>query len=57
MVYELLKKVIEQQNSFMTREMVMLQIEFFYEAGRITEEERDRLHTKLGIDNLEEKSE
>ncbi|MSS43800.1 hypothetical protein FYJ27_08670 [Anaerosalibacter bizertensis] len=47
MIYELLETAIEQQNSFMTRDMVMLQIEFFYTAGRITEEERNRLLEKL----------
>ena len=47
MVYELLKRVIEQQNPFMTKDMIRLQIEFFYTAGRITEEERNRLLEKL----------
>lgn len=58
MIYELLETAIEQQNSFMTRDMVMLQIEFFYTAGRITEEERDELTKKLnpvveGEENIE----
>ena len=43
MVYELLKRVIEQQNPFMTKDMLKLQIEFFYTAGRLTEEDRDEL--------------
>ena len=47
MIYELLETAIEQQNSFMTRDMVMLQIEFFFTAGRITEEERSKLLEKL----------
>lgn len=47
MVYELLEKAIEQQNSFMTREMVMLQIEFFHTAGKLTDEEKDKLLNKL----------
>ena len=47
MIYKLLETAIEQQNSFMTRDMIMLQIEFFYTAGRITEEERSKLLEKL----------
>lgn len=55
MIYELLETAIEQQNSFMTRDMVMLQVEFFYTAGRITEEERNRLLEKLNPVVEEEK--
>jgi hypothetical protein len=47
MVYELLKKVIEQQNAFMTTELIQLQIEFFYTAGRIGDVQRNELTAKL----------
>lgn len=47
MVYELLKRVIEQQNSFMTKDMIMLQIEFFYTAGKLTEEQYNELLAML----------
>ena len=43
MVYELLKRVISQKNSFMTTDMIMLQIEFFYTAGKLTEEQYNEL--------------
>lgn len=50
MIYKLLATVIEQQNSFMTRDMIILQIEFFYTAGRITKEEKNKLLEKLNIE-------
>lgn len=43
MVYELLKRAIEQKNSFMTMDIIRLQIEFFYTAGRLTEQEHNEL--------------
>jgi len=43
MVFELLKKAIEQKNPFMTEDIIRLQIEFFYTAGRLTQEEYDQL--------------
>lgn len=53
MVYELLKRVIEQQNPFMTNDMIRLQIEFFYTAGRLTEEERNELLNLLEPERVE----
>ena len=53
MVYELLKRVIEQQNPFMTKDMIRLQIEFFYTAGRLTEEERNELLNLLEPERVE----
>lgn len=47
MIRNLLEKAIEQKNSFMTMEMIALQIEFFYTAGRLTAEERQELLDKL----------
>ena len=43
MIFELLKRAIEQKNSFMTEDMIRLQIEFFYTAGRLTETEYNEL--------------
>ena len=43
MIYELLKRAIEQQNVFMTEDMIRLQIEFFYTASRITEDQYNEL--------------
>lgn len=47
MIKNLLEKAIEQKNSFMTMEMIALQIEFFFTAGRITDMERQELLDKL----------
>lgn len=47
MIYELLNTAIDQKNSFMTKEMIELQIEFFFEAGRISDTERETLLNKL----------
>lgn len=43
MIKELIKRAITQNNPFMTKDMLKLQIEFFYTAGRLTEEDRDEL--------------
>lgn len=50
MVKELLKRVIEQKNPFMTREMILLQIEFFSISGRLTEQDKAELMAMLGED-------
>ncbi len=56
MVYELLKRVISQKNSFMTTDMIMLQIEFFYTAGKLTEEQYNELINDI-TSNKENESE
>ena len=43
MIYQLLKKAIEQKNTFMTPDMIALQIQFFLATGKITAEEADEL--------------
>lgn len=47
MVFELLKRAIEQKNPFMTEDIIRLQIEFFYTAGRLTQEEYDTLTSMI----------
>jgi len=47
MVKMLLEKAIEQKSPFMTKEIIMLQIEFFAAAGKITEDDRIELLEKL----------
>jgi hypothetical protein len=42
-VYELLKKAIEQNNAFMGKDMIQLQTEFFFVAGKISQEQYDEL--------------
>ena len=56
MVYELLKRVISQKNSFMTTDMIILQIEFFYTAGKLTEEQYNELINDI-TSNKENESE
>ncbi len=56
MVYELLKRVISQKNSFMTTDMIMLQIEFFYTVGKLTEEQYNELINDI-TSNKENESE
>lgn len=53
MVYELLKRVIQQQNSYMTKDMILLQIEFFYTAGKLTDEQYTELKAMLIPDEQE----
>jgi hypothetical protein len=43
MVYELLKKAIEQNNAFMGKDMIRLQIEFFFVAVKISQEQHDEI--------------
>jgi len=50
MVYETCKSLIEtgfENNSFMTRELMVLQVEMFNVAGSITEEEYNELKLLL----------
>ena len=47
MVYQLLKTAIEQKNSFMSNEMIQLQIEFFQSVNKITEAEATELREQL----------
>lgn len=56
MVFELLKRAIEQKNPFMTEDIVRLQIEFFYTAGRLTQEEYNILITMLTPEQQEEQA-
>ena len=53
MVYTLLKKAIEQKNAFMTSDMIALQIEFFFTAGKITEEQRAELSSMVAGQSVE----
>ena len=43
MIYQLLKTAIAQKNSFMSSEMIELQIQFFSSVGKITEQETQEL--------------
>jgi hypothetical protein len=43
MVYELLKRAIEQKNPYMPEDMLRLQTEFFATAGKITTTEKEEL--------------
>ena len=47
MIYQLLKTAIEQKNSFMSKEMIQLQIEFFQSVNKITEAEANELREQL----------
>jgi hypothetical protein len=47
MVYQLLKKAIEQSNSFMTKDMIALQIVFYLTVGKITQAEADELNLMI----------
>lgn len=49
MVKELLKKAIEQNNPFMTKDMIKLQIEFFSSVTppKLTEEDKQELLSLL----------
>jgi len=47
MVYQLLQRAIEQQNSFMTKEMIALQVNFYFTAGKLTQAEHDELMATL----------
>lgn len=47
MIKKALEIAITQINSFMTREMIYLQIEFFYFNGQLTDVERQDLMDKL----------
>lgn len=47
MIFELLNRAIEQKNSYMSEEMLQLQVEFFYTAGRLTDGERATLNVLL----------
>ncbi|MCM8901335.1 hypothetical protein KVG29_08890 [Caldicoprobacter algeriensis] len=47
MVFELLKRAIEQRNAFMTEDIIRLQIEFFFTAGKLTQEEYNELVAML----------
>jgi hypothetical protein len=47
MVYQLLKRAIEQQNSFMTKDMIALQINFYFTLGKLTQAEFDELNELL----------
>ena len=53
MIKLLLEKAIEQNNPFMSKETLALQIEFFAVAGKITEEDRVELLGKLYPEMLE----
>ena len=53
MIKELIKRAITQNNPFMTKDMMRLQIEFFYTAGRLTEEERNELLNLLEPERVE----
>lgn len=53
MIKELIKRAITQNNPFMTKDMIRLQIEFFYTAGRLTEEERNELLNLLEPERVE----
>ena len=53
MIKLLLEKAIEQNNPFMSKETLALQIEFFATAGKITEEDRVELLGKLYPEVLE----
>jgi hypothetical protein len=46
-IKELLKRAIEQKNPFMTKDMVALQIEFFFAAGKLTSEDHAELTAML----------
>lgn len=47
MIYDLLKTAIEQENMFMTKDLLKLQTEFFFEKGKINELERAKLISLL----------
>ena len=53
MIKLLLEKAISQNNPFMSKETLALQIEFFATAGKITEEDRVELLSKLYPEMLE----
>lgn len=53
MIKELIKRAITQNNPFMTKDMIRLQIEFFYTAGRLTEEARNELLNLLEPERVE----
>lgn len=53
MIKELIKRAITQNNPFMTKDILKLQIEFFYTAGRLTEEDRDELLNLLEPERVE----
>lgn len=57
MLKTLLLTAIEQRNSFMTPDMIRLQVEFFHAAGKLTNGDRDEILAKLAPEPVEEPEE
>jgi hypothetical protein len=49
MIFELLKRAIEQNNVFMTKDMIQLMTEMFYTAGKITDTEHTEIINMLSV--------
>ncbi|MBO8161341.1 MAG: hypothetical protein H0Z24_06855 [Thermosipho sp. (in: Bacteria)] len=47
-IYELIKRIINSNNPYVDKDVIQLQIEFFYTAGKLTQTEYDELITLLG---------
>lgn len=49
MLKTLLLTAIEQRNSFMTPDMIRLQVEFFHTAGKLSDEEKEEILSRLAV--------